>query len=80
MQADPARRPIRKTRYCLTENNRYYEIDIFPEWEKQALMEIEQREEKEENVFPQDIQVIREVTNDQAYKNHSLAFCMPEED
>ena len=43
-------------------------------------MEIEQREEKEENVFPQDIQVIREVTNDQAYKNHSLAFCMPEED
>ena len=80
MQADPARRPIRKIRYCLTENSRYYEIDIFPEWEKQALMEIEQREEEEETVFPQDIQVIREVTNDQAYKNHSLAFCMPEED
>ena len=28
MEADPARRPIRKTRYCLTENNCYYEIDV----------------------------------------------------
>ena len=80
MQADPARRPIRKTRYCLTENSRYYEIDIYPEWKKQAVMELELRNEDEEVVFPRDISVIREVTEDPAYKNYSLALRMPEEE
>ncbi len=80
MQADPSRRPIRKTRYCLTENSRYYEIDIYPEWERQAIMEVDLRSEDEEILFPKDIQVIREVTNDKSYKNHSLALSMPEED
>lgn len=80
MQSDPARRPIRKTRYCLTENSRYYEIDIYPEWKKQAIMELELSDESQEIVFPKDIRVIREVTDDKAYKNHSLAFTMPAED
>lgn len=79
-QADPARRSIRKTRYCLTENHRYYEIDIYPEWERQGILEIDVGDEKEEIVLPEGIQVIREVTEDKAYKNHSLAYAMPEED
>ena len=82
-QADPERRPIHKTRYCLIENNRYFEIDIYPEWEKQAVMEVELRDENEvieEIDFPGNIHVIREVTNDYAYQNYSLALFMPEED
>ena len=78
--ADPARRPIIKTRYCLTEKNRYYEIDIYPEWKKQAVMELELTSDDEEVVFPDQIKVIRELTGIPAYANHALALAMPEED
>ena len=78
--ADPLRRPVRKMRYCLTENSRYYEIDVFPEWKKQAILEVELRSENEEVVFPEEVQVIREVTSDRRYLNHALAVDMPEED
>ena len=80
MEADPSRRPIRKTRYCLTENNCYYEIDVYPEWEKQAILEVELRTEDQEVVFPEEISVLREVTCDKTYSNHALAAKMPEED
>ena len=80
MEADPARRPICKTRYCLMENNCYYEIDIYPEWKKQAILELELRAKDQEVVFPRDIRVIREVTADLRYGNHALAAEMPEED
>lgn len=78
-EADPERRPIRKTRYCLTENNRYYEIDIYPEWKKQAILEIELKDENEEVTMPEGIKVIREVTGDPVYTNHEMARKMPEE-
>ena len=78
--ADPLRKPVRKMRYCLTENSRYYEIDIFPEWKKQAILELELRSEDEEVVFPEEVEVIREVTADRRYLNHALASYMPEEE
>ena len=78
-EADPSRRPVHKTRYCLTENNRYYEIDIYPEWKKQAILEIELRSEDEEVVLPEGIRVIREVTGDRTYSNYEMAKQMPEE-
>ena len=72
-QADPSCRPIRKQRYCLSENGLYYEIDVYPEWKHQAIMEIELRNEKQEIVFPDCVEVIREVTDDESFSNHSLA-------
>lgn len=78
-EADSSRRPVHKTRYCLTENNRYYEIDIYPEWKNQAVMELELKSEDEEVVFPEGIRVIREVTQDRAYTNYEMAAHMPEE-
>lgn len=79
MDADPERRPVHKTRYCLAENDLYYEIDIYPEWHKQAILEIELRSEDEEVVMPEGIVVIREVTDDRAYSNYEMAKHMPEE-
>ena len=73
VQADPAFRPIHKQRYCLSENGLYYEIDIFPEWQDKAMMEIELHSEGQQIVFPEGIEVIREVTDDPAYSNHELA-------
>lgn len=73
MQADPTCRPIQKTRYCLTYEAQYFEIDIYPFWDKQAIVEIELVEEADEIHFPDFLKVIKEVTDDEAYKNYSLA-------
>ncbi len=73
VEADPAFRMIRKKRYCLSANGLYYEIDIYPEWNDQAILEIELHSEDQKIVFPAEIDVIREVTDDPAYSNHELA-------
>ncbi|MBQ9328632.1 MAG: AAA family ATPase [Solobacterium sp.] len=73
MEADNSRRPIRKTRYCMTYDNQYFEIDIYPFWDSQAIMEIELPHEDAEIRFPEGIHLIREVTSDPAYKNAALA-------
>ena len=73
MDADPNCRPIRKTRYCLTYDNQYFEIDVYPFWDKQAIVEIELNNENDEIRFPADIKVIKEVTEDDSFKNASLA-------
>lgn len=78
VEADPMYRPIHKERYCLSENGLYFEIDIYPEWRDKAIMEIELYSENQEIVFPDGIDVIREVTSDPAYSNHELARIMKE--
>lgn len=77
MEADNKLHTIKKTRYCLTENNKYFEIDIFPEWKDKAIMEIELSDEKEKIEIPNFIKVIKEVTNDEKYKNYNMANNMP---
>lgn len=73
MDADPDCRPIRKTRYCLSSGTQYFEIDVYPFWKDQAIVEIELTDENEPINFPEQIKVIREVTEDETYKNSSLA-------
>lgn len=73
MDADSTKRQIRKTRYCLTYENQYFEIDVYPFWNDKAIVEIELSDENTEVVFPEQIKVIKEVTDDEAYKNASLA-------
>jgi len=73
MDADPNYRPIRKTRYCLTFDNQYFEIDVYPFWEDKAIMEIELADESTEIRIPAQIKVIEEVTDDDSFKNASLA-------
>ena len=73
VEADPGYRSIYKTRYCLSENGMYYEIDIYPEWKDKAVLEIELSAEDQQIIFPEGIDVIREVTGDPSYSNHHLA-------
>lgn len=73
MEADTNKKQIRKTRYCLTYQNQYFEIDVYPFWSDQAICEIELSDENMEIVFPEQIKVIKEVTNDDSYKNASLS-------
>ncbi len=73
MNADPTKKQIRKTRYCLVYENQYFEIDVYPFWKDQAIMEIELGSEDQQINFPPEIKMIKEVTDDEEYKNYSLA-------
>ena len=73
MNADTSKRQIRKDRYCLTYENQYFEIDVYPFWQDKAIAEIELSDENTPIVFPDCIKIIREVTDDPAYKNANLA-------
>ncbi len=77
---DPRRQTIHKTRYCLPYGGHTFEIDIFPFWSRQAIMEVELKSESEEFTLPPFIRVLREVTEDDAYSNHSLAREVPPEE
>jgi len=79
MEADNKLHTIHKTRYCLSENNQYFEIDIYPEWQNQAIMEIELSSEDQEVKVPDFIDIIKEVTDDERYKNYGMAKDMPKQ-
>ena len=73
LEADYSVGQIRKTRYCLTHKDKYFEIDIFPFWKDKAIMEIELKSENEKFEIPKFIKVIKEVTDDKNYYNFNLA-------
>lgn len=76
LDADTTKRQIRKTRYCLVYENQYFEIDIYPFWRDKAIVEIELSDESIEIKMPKELRIIKEVTEDEAYKNASLAKMM----
>ena len=71
--ADPQKRPLSKTRYCLPYGGLQIEIDVYPFWSNQAIAEVELSSEDEAVEFPPEITVIREVTGESAFKNAELA-------
>lgn len=71
--AETSRHQIRKNRYCLTYDTHYFEIDIYPFRDDKAIMEIELNDENAQFSIPSEITVIREVTDDPAYKNSAPA-------
>jgi len=73
MDADTAKRQIRKNRYCLVYENQYFEIDVYPFWNDQAIVEIELSSEDTPVVFPPELTILREVTDDPNFKNSALA-------
>lgn len=72
-EADPTRRPVKKTRYCLPYGGSCIEIDLYPFWTDRAIAEVELPDETTPVSFPQALKVIREVTGERAYKNSELA-------
>ena len=77
---DPRRQTICKVRYCLPYEGHIFEIDVYPFWKNQAVMEIELKEETEPFTPPPFIQILREVTDDARYSNYQLAREIPEEE
>lgn len=73
MEADPKCKQIRKTRYCLTHDKTYYQIDVYPFWNDKAILEVCSKNDKEKIDIPSFINVLKEVTTDERYKNYSLS-------
>lgn len=72
-QADPAKAPLTKTRWFLPYRDQLLEIDLYPFWQDQAILEIELENENTPISFPPQIKLRKEVTGDDAYKNAALA-------
>lgn len=77
--ADKTRSPITKRRFIIPYEGHDMEIDVYPFWTKQAILEIEINEENEHVDIPPYLIIMRDVTGDKRYKNYSLAKSIPEE-
>lgn len=64
---------IRKKRVCFVYKSEYIEIDFFEFSDDKAIMEIELTSMSQKIELPEFIQIIKEVTNDDAYSNYNLA-------
>ena len=73
------RNVIEKTRYCINKNGFIYEIDIYPFWLKQAVMEIELEDER---IVPEKldfIEILEDVTFDKRFSNFEMSKAIPNE-
>ena len=73
MDADTTLHQVRKDRYCFVYENNYIELDVYPFWKNYAVVEIELNNEEQDVLIPSEIEVIKEVTEDEKFKNKSLA-------
>ncbi|MBE5998312.1 MAG: AAA family ATPase [Lachnospiraceae bacterium] len=76
--ADPQKRLIRKTRYCLAREGQYFAIDLYPFRKGLALLEVSLREEGEPVQIPPFVRALRDVTEDPRYEIAALADRGPE--
>lgn len=73
-------RPIIKTRYTFSFEGFTVEIDVYPEWENTAIMEIELDSEDVTPAIPPFIRILRDVTGIREYSNAAFSHSFPEED
>lgn len=71
--ADPTLAPLRKIRYCLCEDDRCVQLDVFPFWKDKAVLELPVADEKMPPDVPKMFTVIEEITQNPAYRNYNLA-------
>ena len=71
--------PILKTRHSFTAGGYTYEIDVYGQWSRTAIMEIELTDRDALPEIPPFIKVIREVTGDKSFSNAAMSREFPEE-
>lgn len=76
--ADPALRPIFKTRYAIPFAGHTVEVDLYDFWQDRATVEVELLSEQDAVELPPYLCIVREVTADKRYKNVNLARELPE--
>jgi CYTH domain-containing protein len=72
-------RTLTKTRHTFSAFGRTFEVDIYPEWKRSCILEIELPSRETEIEMPPFISVIKEVSGDRKYTNASMSQDFPEE-
>ena len=72
--------PVKKTRYTISHEKKTFEIDVYPQWKRTAIMEVELSDRKDSVLFPSFIKIKREVSGIREYSNASMSKSFPEED
>ncbi len=71
--------PIRKMRHSFMYRGQCFEIDIYPEWKRTAIMETELKSKTDGTDVPSFIKIIKEVSGERAYSNASMSADFPPE-
>jgi CYTH domain-containing protein len=71
--------PVRKVRHTFEYKGHTFEVDIYPEWKRTCILEIELSTRTESVEFPDFIKMIEEVTGNRAYSNASMSRAFPKE-
>ena len=77
--ADPAASPVQKVRHTLPYGELTVEIDVYPNWEKCCIMEIELPDRENIPALPDYVTLVADVTGEKAYSNASMSRCFPPE-
>ena len=72
-------RPIIKKRVTFDFLGTTVEIDIYPDWQRCAILETELDSREASVALPEYIEIVREVTGDYRYSNAAMARSFPEE-
>lgn len=72
-EADPDCRPVEKVRWRLPWGEHLCEVDLYPFWTRQAVLEVELKSAEAEVALPDALRVIAEVTGVRGYSNHAIA-------
>ena len=79
LEAAPDAHPVRKVRYRVPYGGHLLEFDLYPFWDDRAILEVELEREDEPHAIPDWVRIIRDVSDDYAYKNSALARAIPQE-
>ena len=74
----PGTPALYKVRWAFPYAGHTIEIDCYPFWEKEAILEVELSSPEEAFTLPPGIEVLADVTNDPDLKNRALALAMAE--
>ena len=78
-RADPARITLNKRRMTFAYGGLTFEIDLYPQWDRCCIMEVELEREDVSVELPPFISIVREVTGMRDYSNASMAGSFPPE-
>ena len=76
---EPGSHAVIKRRVTFEYLSKVFEIDIYPEWQKCCILEVELESEEEKIDFPTFIKIIEDVTGNREYSNHRMAYKFPKE-
>ncbi len=71
--ADEKFHPLHKKRYYFKSDDQYFVLDVYPFWKDQAILIAEVESEETPIVIPEQLGLIREVTEEEAYDSYHLA-------